>query len=383
MKRISSALIGFFLVFFAAWAPSIAAPIETRAEFAVLMDAETGAILFEKDADKLMPPASMSKLMTTAVLFDQLRQGNLTLDDTFHVSKKAWRMGGSKMYVLVNTEIRIEDLIQGIVVQSGNDACVVVAEGISGTEEAFAEEMTRFAREIGMEKSIFANATGWPDPGQLMTARELAILARKIIADYPDYYPYFAEKEFTWSDITQPNRNPLLYADIGADGLKTGHTEESGYGLVSSAIQDGRRLILVVNGLGSEQERSTESQRLLRIGFREFKPYDLYTGGQIVGAADVWQGKRDKVDLEIRDPLYVVLRNSDRKGMNVSINYVGPVVAPIEKGQKIAELSVTTPDGPNIVRPLYAAEDIGKLGLFGRLGDAIVHLVKERLAPPE
>ena len=382
MRRLSSAFIGT-LALFAICETGFAAPIETRAEYAVLMDAETGAVLFEKDADVLMPPASMSKLMTTAVLFDQLKQGNLSLDDTFHVSKKAWRMGGSKMYVLVDTEIRIEDLLQGIVVQSGNDACIVVAEGISGSEEAFAEEMIRYAREIGMEKSVFANATGWPDPGQLMTARELAILARNIITEYPEYYSYFAEKDFTWSDITQPNRNPLLYANIGADGLKTGHTEDSGYGLVSSAIQDGRRLILMVNGLKSEQERSTESQRLLRIGFREFKSYNLYDSGQIVGAADVWQGNRSQINLEIEDPLHVILRTSDRKGMKVSINYVGPVVAPIKKGQQIAELRITTPDGPQIVRPLIASEDVGKLGILGRLGGAIVHLVKERLAPPD
>jgi len=380
MKQLISAFFGFLALVTLSGAGR-AAPIETRGEYAVLMDADSGAILFEKNADTLMAPASMSKLMTTAVLFHQLKQGNLALDDTFHVSKKAWRMGGSKMYVLVDTDIRIEDLIQGIVVQSGNDACVVVAEGISGTEDAFAKEMTRYAREIGMKKSIFANATGWPDPGQKMTARELAILARKIITDFPEYYHYFSEKEFTWSDITQPNRNPVLYADIGADGLKTGHTEESGYGLVASAVQDGRRLILVVNGLSSEHERSTEAQRLLRIGFREFKPYDLYQGGQIVGKADVWQGARSDVDLEIRDPLKVILRKSDRRRMKVSINYVGPVVAPIEKGKQVAELRVTTPDGPQIVRPLYAAEDVEKLGLLGRLWDAVVHLVKVRLAP--
>jgi D-alanyl-D-alanine carboxypeptidase (penicillin-binding protein 5/6) len=343
------------------------------------MDVETGSVLFEKNADEPMPPASMSKLMTLAVLFSHLKDGRLTLNDTFHVSEEAWRMGGSKMFVRVDTDIRIEDLIRGIIVQSGNDACVVVAEGISGTEEAFAREMTKYAREIGLTESHFANAHGFPDPGQVMTARELALLALHLIKTYPQYYHYFSETDFTWSDIHQPNRNPLLYADIGADGLKTGHTEESGYGLVGSAVEDGRRLILVVNGLKSEKQRSTEAQRLLRVGFRDFKSYPLFAAGDVVGTAQVWQGVRSDVALEVREPVTIVLRPQDRKKMVVSINYVGPLPAPVTAGTQVAELKVTAPNSPPLVRPLYAAETVEPMGLFGRMGAAVIHLVRSGL----
>ena len=369
---------------------SLASPVtkayafETRAEYAVLMDADTGTIFYEKNADRLMAPASMSKLMTIAVLFDKIKNGQLALNDEFHVSEKAWRMGGSKMWTEVNTTIRIEDLIQGIVVQSGNDACVVVAEGISGSEDAFALEMTRFGREeIGLEKSTFGNSTGWPDPDQLMTARELAMLARYIIMTYPDLYPYFAETEFTWSDITQPNRNPLLYANIGADGLKTGHTEESGYGLTASAVSQGRRLILVVNGLASESERSTESQRLLRMGFRDFLQYELFKAGDKVGDAQVWQGNQSKVPLTIENDLTAILKPQARKDMEVVIQYDGPIKAPIQKGDEIAKLIVKAPDAPEIERPLYAAVDVPRQGLFGRIGSGLVQMVLGQFTPKE
>ena len=356
--------------------PVAAQNIETRAEFAIMMDYETGAVLFQKDADQLMAPASMSKLMTIAVLFDKIKNGSLSLDDELPVSERAWRMGGSKMFVMVDTTIRVEDLIRGIVVQSGNDACIVVAEGISGSEEAFADEMTRLARDIGMETSVFANSTGMPNPGHRMTARELAILAAHIIREYPDLYRYYAETEFTWADINQPNRNPLLYADMGADGLKTGHTEESGYGLVGSAVQDGRRLILVVNGLASESERSTESQRLLRVGFRDFKFYDLFAASDVVGTAEVWQGDQPVVDLTVKDPVALFMRPKDRRSMKVSINYEGPVKAPIQQGDQVAELRITLPgDTVALAQPLYAAETVGPMGIFGKMGMALKEFV--------
>jgi len=358
-----------------AW-PAAGAPIETRAKQAILMDLETGAVLFEKNADDIMVPASMSKLMTLAVLYSRLKDGRLTLDDTFHVSEKAWRMTGSKMFVRVDTEVRIEDLIRGIIVQSGNDACVVVAEGISGSEEAFGREMTRYGREIGLEKSTFVNSHGIPEPDHVMTARELAQLTKHIITEYPEFYHYFAELEFTWSDITQPNRNPLLYADIGADGLKTGHTEVSGYGLAASAVQEGRRLILVVHGLANENERSTEAQRLMRTGFRDFKSYPLFAAGDIVGTARVWQGSRGDVALEIREPVTVVLQPDDRKQMVVSINYVGPLPAPIDSGAQVAELKVTAPNGLTLTKPLFASESVSTMGFFGKLGSALIHLVQ-------
>ena len=380
MRKISASVIAFVLALWPAL-PAFGAPLETRAQYAILMDYETGNVLFEKNADELMPPASMSKLMTIAVLFSHLKDGGLSLDDTFHVSERAWRMGGSKMWVLVDTEIRIEDLIMGIIVHSGNDACVVVAEGISGSEAAFAREMTRYGREvIGFEKSTFANSHGMPVEDHLMTARELALLAKHIISEFPDYYKYFSAKEFTWSDITQPNRNPLIYAKIGADGLKTGMTEGSGYGLTASAVQDGRRLILVINGLESENRRSTEAQRLLRVGFRDFKLYPLYAGGEVVGTADIWQGSRGEVGLEIRNSVNMILRREDRRKMRVTINYVGPISAPVTKGDQIAELKVTVPDLPDVVQPLYATETVEPMGLFGKLGAAVIHLVSEQFS---
>lgn len=359
--------------------PAFAQGIETRAEYAIMMDADTGTVLFEKDPDMLMSPSSMAKLMTLAVLFQKLKEGSLTLDDTFPVSERAWALpgmsGGSEMFVLVNTEIRIEDLIRGIIVSSGNDACIVVAEGISGTEEAFADEMTRYARDIGMEKSTFVNSSGWPHPDQKMTARELAILSIHLIQEYPDLYKYFAELEFTWSNITQPNRNPLLYANVPADGLKTGHTQDGGYGLVASGVEDGRRLVLVVNGLGSENARSTESQRLMRIGFRDFKPYDLFKGGETIGSAKVWQGEKADVALMIKDPLQMYMRPQDRRRMKVTINYNGPIAAPIMEGDEVAELRIHTPGKEPHVMPLYAAESVGPMGIFGKMGAALIDLI--------
>ena len=378
------AVVCVLAVTFGAFGVSTASAFETRAEYAVLMDADTGTVFYEKNADRLMAPASMSKLMTIAILFDRIKNGQLHLTDEFHVSEKAWRMGGSKMWTKVDTTIAIEDLIRGIVVQSGNDACVVVAEGISGSEDAFALEMTRFGREeIGLEKSTFGNSTGWPDPDQLMTARELAMLARHIITAYPDLYHYFAETEFEWSDIKQPNRNPLLYANIGADGLKTGHTEESGYGLTASAVSQGRRLILVVNGLSSESERSTESQRLLRMGFRDFLQYELFKAGDVVGNAQVWQGNQSKVPLTIENDLTAILKPQARKDMEVVIQYEGPLQAPIQKGDEIAKLIVKAPDAPEIERPLFAAVDVPRQGLFGRIGSGLVQMVVGQFTPKE
>ena len=244
--------------------------IEIAAREGIVVDFQTGATLLEKDADVSMPPASMSKVMTIYLVFQRLKDGRLNLDDELPVSEKAWRMGGSKMFVKVGNRVRIEDLIRGVIVASGNDACIVLAEGLAGTEAAFAEEMTRTAREIGLTNSTFANATGWPDPNQRMTARDLATLAHRIITDFPEYYHYFSETEFTWNGIRQSNRNPLLFKSIGADGLKTGHTKEAGFGLTASAVQGERRLILVLSGMSSQKERSEESARIMAWGFLEF-----------------------------------------------------------------------------------------------------------------
>ncbi|HIF11177.1 MAG TPA: D-alanyl-D-alanine carboxypeptidase, partial [Sneathiellales bacterium] len=271
--------------------------IETAARHAIMVDYETGTVLLDKQSDLPIPPASMSKLMTAYLLFEQLAGGGVKLSDTFPVSEKAWRMGGSKMFVLVNSEVNVEDLIRGIVVQSGNDACIVVAEALGGSEEGFADMMNEKAVELGMTNSTFANATGWPHPDQRMSAADLATLTRHMIRDFPGYYAYFEETSFTYNEIKQSNRNPLLYNNIGADGLKTGHTVEAGYGLASSAIRDGRRLILVTAGLSSAKERASENARLINWGFKEFENYALFEKGETVIDAKVWLGSEAAIPL--------------------------------------------------------------------------------------
>ncbi|NIA67748.1 D-alanyl-D-alanine carboxypeptidase [Pelagibius litoralis] len=349
--------------------------LETQAREAFLIDAGTGAVLLDKNSEVSMPPASMSKIMTAFMVFERLKDGSLSLDDKLPVSEKAWRMGGSKMFVEVGDQIRVEDLLRGVIVQSGNDACIVLAEALAGSEEAFAEQMTAKAREIGMTNSTFANATGWPDPNQRMTARDLATLAKRIITDHPEYYHYYSEKEFVWSDIRQGNRNPLLYKNIGSDGLKTGHTEEAGYGLTASAFQNGRRLVLVVNGLGSQKERSAESERLMSWGFREFGNYALFEAGETVDEAPVWLGAEKTVPLVVAEDLIVTLPRSVRNGMKVSVVYDSPIPAPVPSGLEIARLRVSWPEGVPIEVPLMAGQDVEQLGPFGRIGASIKFLL--------
>ena len=355
--------------------------IETAATQAFLIDDATGAVLLEKDADVLMPPASMSKLMTTYLVFDRLAEGSLQLDDTMRVSEKAWRMGGSKMFVKVDSRVSVEDLLRGVIVQSGNDASIVLAEGLAGSEEAFADQMTARSREIGLTDSVFRNATGWPDPDHLVTARDLATLAQRTIHDHPQYYGYFAEKTFTYNQIRQGNRNPLLYRETGADGLKTGHTEASGFGIVASAVRRDRRLILVLNGLTSVNQRSREAERLLDWGFREFKNYELFKPGDVVDAAPVWLGEDASVPLVIEEPLVITMTRNARRDMKVSIVLDGPASAPIVKGAQLARLVISAPDTAPIERPLLAGEDVGRLGLVGRLGAAIGYLIFGQATP--
>ena len=355
--------------------------IETAAKQAFLIDDKTGAVLLEKDADVLMPPASMSKLMTAYLVFDRLAEGTLQLDDTMRVSEKAWRMGGSKMFVKVDSQVSVEDLLRGIIIQSGNDASIVLAEGLAGSEEAFAEEMTERAREIGLTQSVFRNATGWPDPEHLMTARDIATLARHVIHDHPQYYGYFAEKTFTYNQIRQGNRNPLLYRDSGADGLKTGHTEASGFGIVVSAVRRERRLILVLNGLTGVNERSREAERLLDWGFREFKNYEMFKAGDVVETAPVWLGEDATVPLVIEEPLVITMTRNARRDMTVSVVLDGPAAAPVARGTQLARLVISAPDTEPVERPLLAGDDVGRLGLIGRLGAAIGYLIFGQAAP--
>ncbi len=348
---------------------------ETSAREAILVDMATGTVLLEKNADQSMPPASMSKIMTVYLVFERLKDGRLSLDDEFLVSEKAWRMGGSKMFVKVGNRVRIEDLLRGDIIQSGNDASIVLAEGISGSEAAFAVEMTRRAAELGMTGSAFVNATGWPDPGQRMTARDLAILAQRIIEDFPEFYKYFSETTFTWNEIRQPNRNPLLKLNIGADGLKTGFTDEAGYGVTASAVQGDRRLILVLNGLESVKIRASEAERLLNWGFREFGNYALVKPDEVVDEAPVWLGEKATVGAVVPEGITLTLPRKARAGMEVKVVYESQVTAPVTAGQEVGKLVVSAPDIEPIVVPLLAAESVGRLGPIGRITAGLRFLI--------
>lgn len=355
--------------------PAGAEPIETSAKQAVITDFSTGAVLMEKNADELMPPSSMSKLMTSYMVFERLKDGRLKLDDALPVSEKAWRKQGSKMFVPIGQQVKVEDLLKGVVVQSGNDACIVLAEGLSGTEEAFAEEMTKRGREIGLTKSVFKNATGWPEDGHLMTARDLATLAKRIIIDHPEFYSYYAITSYTYNGISQGNRNPLLYKGVGADGLKTGHTEAAGYGLTASAKRGERRLILVVNGLNSVKQRSEETERLLEWAFREFDNYTLFQAGETVTEADTWLGSVDRLPLVAGKRLDVTLPRKSRDQMKVVAVWDGPIAAPIRRGQEVAKLVVEVPGQSPQELPLLAGADVDKLGVVGKIGAAVKYIV--------
>ena len=349
--------------------------METTAKQAYIVDLQTGAVLLEKDSGTPSPPASLSKLMTIYMVFEQLKVGELSLDDKFVVSRKAWKMGGSKMFVEVDKQVRVEDLLRGIVVQSGNDACIVIAEGLSGSEVEFADAMNRKARDLGLTDSHFVNATGWPADAHLMSPRDVATLARRIIEEFPEYYPYFAEKSFRYNKIKQGNRNPLLYRDTGADGLKTGYTRASGYALAASAIRNGRRVVMVLTGLPSARKRSVEARRLLGWAFQFFKNYTLFERGAVVEQAGVWLGEEDTVPLVTEGDVKISLPRASRRGLKVKVVYEGPVPAPIEKGTQIAKLVIAAPEFETVEVPLVAGADIGRLGMFGRLGAWIGHTI--------
>ncbi len=353
-----------------------AAAIETAAKQALITDYDTNAILLEKNADALMHPSSMSKLMTLYMVFERLHEGHLSLDDTFVVSERAWRTTGSKMFVALNSHVTVSDLLRGIIIQSGNDACIVVAENMAGSEEAFAQAMTARARQIGLQHSTFRNASGWPDSDHLTTARDLTVLTRHLIADFPEYYPLFRELNFTYNDIHQGNRNPLLYKPaLGADGLKTGHTEAGGYGLVASATQEGRRLIIVLNGLANMKQRSQESERLITWVFREFANINMFAAGVEVTTADVWLGTKATIPLVAERGIVVTLPRKIGKDVKVVAVFDGPIPAPIRKGDRLASLVITAPGIETQEIPLLAGADVERLGFFGRLSAAVRHIL--------
>ena len=372
---IRSIAFGAVLIAALGFAAPLASGMETTAKQAYIVDLQTGAVLLDKDSTTPTHPASLSKLMTLYMVFDQLKAGHLSLDDKFVVSRKAWRMGGSRMFVEVDKRVRVEDLVRGIVVQSGNDACIVVAEALSGSEAAFADAMNRKARELGLTDSNLVNSTGWPAENHLMSPRDLAVLSRRIIEEFPEYYPYFAEKSFRYNKIKQGNRNPLLYRDTGADGLKTGHTRAAGYGLAASAIREGRRVVMILTGLSTARKRSFEARRLLDWAYQSFRNYNLFESGAVVEKADVWLGQEETVPLVTESPVRISLPRASRRGLKAKVVYEGPVPAPIVKGAPIARLVLTAPDFETMEVPLVAGADVAQVGVFGRLGAAISYMV--------
>lgn len=352
-----------------------ATPIETKAQQAIVVDVETGTVLLSKNAYEPMYPASMTKMMTAHVLFDYLKSGKLKPEDTFPVSEKAWRKGGSKMFVKVNTRVSIEDLLKGIIIQSGNDACIVAAEGVSGSEEQFAGLMNDYAKELGMKNTHFKNATGWPDEEHVTSPYDLYLLAKDTIVNYPEYYALYAQKEFTYSGIRQPNRNLLLDNGIGVDGLKTGHTEAAGYGITISGVnpEDGRRIIVVVNGLNSEKERADESERLLIYAYRNFENKTVWQAGEEVVAGDVWFGEQSTVPLVTAQDVRLSLPKGDYDGVTMSVKYNGPIAAPVAKGQEVGQVVVSVPGRDAQTIPLLTGADVAKLSAPARIVPAIKH----------
>ena len=348
---------------------------------AILIEASSGSVLFEKNADELRAPSSMMKLMTAEVVFHAIQQGEVKLTDEYHVSENAWRRGGapaggSTMFAILHSKIAVDDLLHGAIIQSGNDACIVLAEGIAGNERAFAaDKMTKRARELGLTRSTFANSNGLPDPGNKMTVRELAKLARYVIQTYPEFYKLFGEKEFTWNKIRQPNRNPLLTSLEGADGLKTGYTKDGGYGMVGSAVQNGIRLIVVVNGLEDPEDRASEAKKMLEWGFRNFEARTLFAAQQPVGYAKVFGGDSRSVKLASPEPIKVMVQKNGTDKLIARLVYSGPVRAPIEPGERIGLVKVWRGANIAVEAPVYAAEPVGTGSTMRRAIDGVSELV--------
>ena len=346
---------------------SLVQAIETPAKQGILYDFETKSVLFEKNSDELMSPSSMSKIMTIYYLFKKIKDGEISIDDEFEVSKKAWKKGGSKMFVNLKSMVRVEDLIRGIIVQSGNDACIVVAEGISGSEDIFADELNELANEIGLENSIFTNSTGWPDKKHLMTVNDLLKLTIRTIEDFPDLYRYYSEKEFTYNNIKQLNRNPLLFRPMGSDGLKTGHTSLGGYGLVATVKNKDRRLILVLNGLKSSAQRSKESERLMKIGFNQFKSIKIANKEKELGQIPIWSGTKKKVGFYTKDEISITVPKRDRKKINFKVRYQSPLIAPVEEGQYVADFLIKKNEQTIKSYKLYSTNNVSESNFFSKM----------------
>ncbi|MGO4705278.1 D-alanyl-D-alanine carboxypeptidase family protein [Microvirga sp. 2MCAF38] len=352
---------------------------QTSAPVAILIDADTRSVLFEKNADEPIEPASMVKTMTAEVVFNEIKNGRLNFDKEFTVSENAWRKGGapsggSAMFAKVHSTVRLEDLLRGLIVQSGNDAAIAIAEGISGTEENFARLMNERAQQIGLTGSTFRNSTGYFDPEQKVTARDLAKLALHVIETYPNLYKMFGEEEFTWNKIRQKNRNPLLAMGIGADGLKTGYIEESGYGLIGSAVQNEQRLIIVVASMKSARDRESEARKLLEWGFRSFESRAIFSATDVVGEAQVFGGSQGALPLAAMKPVRILMPRGDNERLTAHIVYTGPLTAPIVKGAKVARLQINRGNVLALEIPLYAADDVGVGTLTQRALDGLVEV---------
>jgi len=349
--------------------------IKTPAKQVIIYDHEVDEVLFEKNADQLMKPASMAKVMTSYIVFDRIKDKSLNMSDTFLVSDKAWRMGGSRSFLELNSNVTIKDLLLGLIVQSGNDAAVVLAEGVSGDEEAFAREMNRYAKTLGMKDTYFTNSTGWPHPDLQTTSRDLVILTKRIIDDFPELYKLYQEKIFTYNKIKQSNRNPLLYTMNGADGLKTGHTNESGYGLIGSVKRNDRRVTIIINGLNSKKKRRFESKRLFNIVFRETTLLSLFSNQKSLVEADVWLGKKNKVNLIASKPFKKIISPFELNKTKIKLEWMNPISAPITKGSVLGKIYINIPGQQTFQEDLISSEDVAKMSSLIRVKSILKFLL--------
>jgi D-alanyl-D-alanine carboxypeptidase (penicillin-binding protein 5/6) len=369
MKKISLLLSLLLFAF------PVYASMQTSAKQAVIIDMGTGMTLLSKDAEKQMPTSSMSKVMTAYMVFDALKQGRVQMDTMLPVSEKAWKKGGSKMFVEVGSRVSVEDLLKGLIVQSGNDASIVLAEGLAGDEDQFANVMTAKAKDLGMASSQFKNASGWPDPDHYSTANDLALLAQKLIVDFPHEYSLYGIKEFTYGGITQPNRNPLLYRNMGVDGIKTGHTDIAGYGLMASGEVNGRRVVMVVNGLDSEKSRADESARLMGWALNGFENINLLSNGQIVKNAKTAGAKMDSIALSVNRDVMVTVPKGQKDKIKIEAEYNSPIMAPVQKGDQIGTLNIVIPQIGDFKVPMFANENLEEVGFFGRAIENLGHML--------
>jgi D-alanyl-D-alanine carboxypeptidase (penicillin-binding protein 5/6) len=381
-RLIAIVCAGFlFIASAAAQTAPLPPALETSVPNVILIDARTGNVFYEKNADQLIFPASLTKLMTAILVFDALKEGKLTMDQEFLISEDAWRRGGapaggSTMYAVLKSRVKLSDLIQGVIVQSANDACIAIAEGMAGSEAAFADRMTRRARELGLTQATFRNATGLPDPQHLITVRELSILAQYIIKTYPEYYKYYGQREFTWNKISQKNRNPLLLDYPGADGMKTGYTRDAGYGLVGSAIRDGRRLVLVVAGASTLDERRAEAQKILDWGFKQFRPIEIYGANDRVARARVWGGEARWVDLVTPKAIRLMLSPTEQQKVTVDLHYTGPLLAPVKAGAEAGSIQFNL-EGRTVAEfPIETASEIAAVSsMWLKAWDSLLYMI--------